>query len=81
MKDILSIFSTDIAKLIGLGFLATPILLICTLFIVSAIFMASYNSIMPYWTNVDKNNFNKITYWESVSAVVFLWIVGMLLFK
>ena len=65
----------------SLGLFVVPIMLMAVLFIVSAIFMASYNSVMPYWTGIDKDNFKKMNYWESVSAVVLLWLVGMLLFK
>ncbi len=79
MKELLTL-----TTFLGIGFLgvfALPILLISLLFIVSAIFMASYNSVMPYWTGIDKDNFKKMTYWESMSAVVLLWLIGALVFK
>jgi len=79
MKELLQLTSLPGIKFFGI--FAIPIILIGMLFMVSAVFMTSYNSIMPYWTGIDKNNFKKMTYWESVSAVVLLWILGMLLFK
>ncbi len=59
------------------------IMLFAILFVVAAIFMASYNTAVPgLIQSVDqKAKFQDIGYWTSISAIVLLAIVGSLLFK
>lgn len=56
-------------------------LMAVTLFVVAAIFMATFNSTIDYLSTATEKPIAKISYLQSLAVIVLLYIVGMLLFK
>lgn len=51
------------------------------LFVVAAIFMATFNNTIEYIVTASEKPIPKISYLQSLSVIVLLYLVGVLLFK
>ena len=78
----------DIKQLLNYNTLFIIIAYIISFFIFCAIFMFCYNSTIPFHDsfpylakNVNEEKHKKMTYFESMTMVIFLWMLGVLLFK
>lgn len=56
-------------------------LMAIALFVVAAVFMATFNSTINYLSCASEKPLPKISYLQSVGVIVLLYIVGVLLFK